>query len=118
MMTPKAGETWILLECRKHRQLRDVVLVGRSFEDQPPEFQEGILERIRCGCEYRAEDPEAAIRDLRLHERKEELEMRSLISATMAECDRESRNDRLVVFLVLVLLAILMFSMIFVEANR
>jgi hypothetical protein len=78
MRTPKAGETWVWEKCEKHRyrQLRDVVLIGLDFEDQPPTFQEMILEHIRCGCQHPADDLPAAIRDLRRFEAIEEMEFK------------------------------------------
>lgn len=76
--TPKAGETWVWLSCDKHeyKQLRDVVWCGVDFEDQPLHIQQMQIEHYICGCQYAADDPEAAIAALRRDERQHELEMR------------------------------------------
>lgn len=68
--TPKAGETWIWKECHKHqfKQLRDVVWCGCDFEDHPPHIQEYLMPFYICGCQYAADDPEGAIRALRIDE--------------------------------------------------
>ena len=86
MRTPKAGESWVWLPCEKHRftQLRDLVVCGLDHEDQPPWAQEMQLEHIRCGCQFPADDPDAALADLRRDELKAEWEMRAKIAAIMA----------------------------------
>ncbi len=83
--TPKAGEHWVWKECVKHRfhQLRDLVVVGVDFEDQPEFAQKIIMEHVLCGCQYPAADPEAALRDLRRDEAKYEDEMRAKLAAIM-----------------------------------
>jgi hypothetical protein len=80
--TPKAGETWIWMPCDKHRfkQLRDVVLSGVNFEDQPEFNRQWIMEHVVCGCQYPADDPEAAIVALRIDEARHEAEMRFKIA--------------------------------------
>ncbi len=83
--TPKAGETWIWEKCEKHEftQLRDVVVEGRNFEDQPPFLQERILEHVRCGCQRPADDHDAAVRDLRRHESLEAMDFMLKIHEAM-----------------------------------
>jgi hypothetical protein len=77
MRTPKVGETWVWKACDRHqfKQLRDVTVEGRDFEDQPDFLQEEILQHIRCGCRYPADDPEQAVRDLRRDEDLQRMEM-------------------------------------------
>jgi len=86
LRTPKLGETWVWMPCEKHahKQLRDVVWVGRDFEDQPPGVQDDIMEHILCGCRYVADNPEAAIRELRVDEKRHEWEMRAKIASMLA----------------------------------
>jgi hypothetical protein len=69
MRTPRYGETWVYKPCEFHNQLRDVVWIGRSFEDQPERLRQYELGRLYCGCFYAADDPEAAIAELREWER-------------------------------------------------
>jgi hypothetical protein len=83
MRTPKLGEEWVWLPCEKHRfkQLRDLVWIGRSHEDQPEFVQEMELEHIRCGCRFPADDPAAALADLRRDEERHKAEMLSKLAA-------------------------------------
>ena len=71
MRTPKYGETWVYEPCEFHNQLRDVVWIGRSFEEQPERIRQYELGRLYCGCFYAADDPDAAVRELREYERIE-----------------------------------------------
>lgn len=50
--TPKAGEDWIYQSCEVHQHLSDVVLICRSFEDQPDRMKQYLLGLIYCGCFY------------------------------------------------------------------
>lgn len=92
--TPKYGEEWVWLPCEKHRfkQLRDLVVIGRSHEDQPEFVREMELEHIRCGCRFPADDPVSALADLRRDEARHEWEMRAKMAAIMypSEVERPS----------------------------
>jgi hypothetical protein len=85
--TPKAGETWVWKPCERHRfkQLRDVVFVGRDYEDLPEDIQRDVMEHLVCGCQYAADDPERAIADLRHDEAKHKAEMLAKVAAIVAE---------------------------------
>lgn len=113
MRTPKAGEHWVWLPCEKHRfgQLRDLVVEGRDFEDQPDFVQEEQLEHIRCGCRFPAEDPETALADLRRDEAQYEAQMRAKMAAILRPPERESSFS--VPWLVLVILAAMAVAMYF-----
>lgn len=76
--TPKAGEHWVWLPCEKHRfkQLRDLVVSGVDFEEQPAFNQQWIMEHVVCGCQYPADDPDLALAALRAYEMRHEAEMR------------------------------------------
>lgn len=89
--TQKVGEEWVWLPCEKHRfkQLRDLVICGRDFEDQPESVQADIMEHIQCGCQFPADDPVAALADLRRDEARHESEMRAKIAAIMYPAPRE-----------------------------
>jgi len=105
MRTPKAGEHWVWLPCEKHgfTQLRDLVVEGRDFEDQPEFVQKEQLEHIRCGCRFPAEDPDAALADLRRDEAEYEAQMRAKM-ATILHPPRPERSSS-VPWLILVVLA-------------
>lgn len=85
MKTPKAGEHWVWLPCDKHpvTQLRDLVVEGRDFEDQPEWAQKEQLEHMRCGCRYLAENPDEALAELRRHEAQYEADMRAKMAAIL-----------------------------------
>ena len=81
--TPKAGEHWVWLPCEKHRfkQLRDLVVEGRDFEEQPELAQYEIMEHVRCGCRFPADNPTRALADLRAHEALEAAEWKAKAAA-------------------------------------
>lgn len=89
MRTPKKGEIWVWKECDKHSgvQLKDVVLVGRDYEDQPEFIQNHIMEHIRCGCQYPADDPSQAINELREYEARQKTEMEARAIAAVFRLD-------------------------------
>jgi hypothetical protein len=110
MRTPKVGETWIWNPCDAHgyRQLRDVVEVGRNFEDQPNFIQDEIMEHLICGCQYASDDPEAAIRDLRQYEEQEKKEFLKKFESIESTPEVEGDPSWLVP-IVLFVIAVLMF---------
>lgn len=85
MRTPKIGEEWVWMPCERHRfkQLRDLVVIGRDHEDQPDFIRAMELEHILCGCRFPADDPVAALADLRRDEARHEWEMRAKMSAIL-----------------------------------
>jgi hypothetical protein len=82
MRTPKAGEHWVWKACDKHRfnQLRDLVVCLMDFEDRSEYVQSYTMEFIKCGCQYPADDPEAAIAALRRDEAHDNAEFMSRLA--------------------------------------
>ena len=109
LRTPQYGETWVWMPCEKHRykQLRDVVLVGRSFEDQPTSVQADIMEHVLCGCQYLAEDPAAAVRELRIDEKRQEWDMRAKMAMILAGGPRSGNREASLGWLVPVILGLM-----------
>ena len=71
-------EEWVWLPCDKHgfRQLRDLVVVQPGYVCE---------ERyIKCGCRYKAENPEAELAALRAYEDMERDKMRMMFAAALA----------------------------------
>ena len=81
--TPKAGEHWVWLPCEKHRfkQLRDLVVEGRDFEDQSEIAQYEIMEHVRCRCRFPADDPTKALAALRADEARQAAEWQAKVAA-------------------------------------
>lgn len=105
--TPKAGETWVWKDCELHDQLHDVVVVGRSFEDQPEFIQQHIIARVYCGCQYAADDPDAAVRQLRQRELMEQVEFEEKCRKIMADGDRH-----IAIVIILLVLAVVLLWLI------
>lgn len=85
-----------------------MVVVGRSFEDQPEFIQQHIIARVYCGCQYAADDPEAAVRQLRKREEQEKLDFLMEYGRAMADAKKSSDPNVPIIVIVLMLALVLL----------